>query len=673
MKKFQLHSIKTKLVLTFTLLVVASTVIIGYLATKSAGDLLSKNSQDTCQNMATEGAKLVESRVAETIKTLTAMSVQKGITSMNWEEQQAVLLEQLPTTDFLVLGVVTPDGKAKYSDGSESDLGDRDYIKKALSGEPNISDVIISRVTNEPVTMVAVPIKNGSQVVGVLIGRKDGNALSAITGDMKYSELGYSYMINTAGTIIAHDNKDLVLSQFNPITASEKDPSYVDYAKTIQTIVDTKNGFIEYEDKDAKGNEANIYAGFAAVPGTNWIIISTYNESEVLAPVYKLRTTMVVLIVFSAIICITIIYVVGSLLTMSTIKMAELSQSIAALDLTRDIPGKVLARKDESGILARAMQDITDNLRKIIGEITDSAVQVSSTAQQLTATSEQSAMAAEEVSKTVDEIAKGASDQASNTETGSGQAIQLGNYIEKNREYMYDVLKAADKVTGVVNDGITEVKRLTEITDESSLATKEIYDIILKTNEGTNQISEASNVIASIAEQTNLLSLNASIEAARAGELGKGFAVVASEIKKLAGQSAQSTDYIDGIVRELQDTVAKAVVSIQKVNEISKEQSASVENTKKKYEAIDTAMMEATGAMQLLNESEELMTKSKNDILDMLQTLSAIAEENAASTEEASSAMIEQSSSMEELAKSSEKLAQLAVSLQEIIMKFKLS
>ncbi len=670
MKK--LYSMKTRLILIFTLLVAVSTMTIGYWATKSGGNLMSESTKDTCTIMAAEGAKLVESRVSETIKALTAMSVQKGIISMDWEEQQAILLEQLPTTDFLVLGVVFPDGKARYSDGSESDLGDREYVKKAFAGEANISDVLISRVTNEPVTMVAVPIKSGTQVVGVLIGRKDGNALSTLTGDMKYSNLGYSYMINTAGTIVAHYNKELVLSQFNPITAQEEDQTYAEYAKTLQTIIDTKNGFIEYEDKDAEGNPASLYAGFAQVPGTNWIVISTYNESEALAPVFKLRSTMMILIFASIGVCIVVIYVIGSILTKSTIQMAELSQSIAGLDLTRSIPEKLLKRRDESGILARAMQEITDSLRKIIGEITDSALQVSSTAEQLTATSEQSAMAVEEVSKTVEEIARGASDQATNTETGSGQAIQLGNNIEKNREYMYAVLKATDKVTGVVNDGISEVNRLTEITEESSMATKEIYDIILQTNDGTNKISEASNVIASIAEQTNLLSLNASIEAARAGELGKGFAVVASEIKKLAGQSAQSTDYIDGIVRELQETVSKAVASIQKVSEISKEQSASVENTKKKYKAIDTAMGEANGAMQQLNESEELMTKAKNDILDMLQTLSAIAEENAASTEEASSAMVEQSSSMEELAKSSERLALLASSLQEIITKFKL-
>ena len=326
---------------------------------------------------------------------------------------------------------------------------------------------------------------------------------------------------------------------------------------------------------------------------------------------------------------------------------------------------------DESGTLARSMQAITNNLRKIIGEITDSSLQVSSTAQELTATAEQSAMAAEEVARTVEEIAKGASEQAGNTETGSFQAIKLGDLIEKNREQMYNLNKASDKVTDVVNDGLKDIKRLSAITEENNLATREIYDIILKTNESTNLIGEASNLISTIAGQTNLLALNASIEAARAGESGRGFAVVASEIKKLAGQSATSTSYIDGIVHELQNNVTKAVESIERVNAISKEQSERVVSTNNKYLSISEAMEEAGTAVNQLNLSEEEMTKSKNEILDMLQTLSAIAEENAAGTEEASSAMVEQSSSMEEIANSSEKLAELAGNLQEIILRFK--
>jgi len=251
------------------------------------------------------------------------------------------------------------------------------------------------------------------------------------------------------------------------------------------------------------------------------------------------------------------------------------------------------------------------------------------------------------------------------------ESIKLGKIIEQNREHVYNMNKTTDKITGVVTDGLNEVSRLEQISKENSQATKEIYDIILKTNESTAQIGDASNVIASIADQTNLLALNASIEAARAGEAGKGFAVVASEIKKLAGQSAASTSYIDGVVRDLQTVVTKAVESITRVNEISKEQAASVLNTKGKYEAIMSAIEESGAVITLLNASEDEMTAAKNDIMDLLQTLSAIAEENAASTEEASSAMLEQSTSMEDIAQSSEKLAGLAINLQDIILRFK--
>jgi methyl-accepting chemotaxis protein len=666
-----LNSIKTKLLGGFIGLILISTISIAIIITGNASSLIRQSSKDSAIMLAEEGAKRVSTRIEGTLNVLEAMAFQEEIVGMDWAEQQELLIAILPTTDYLELGVVYPDGTARYSDGTESQLGDRDYVMKAFEGEPNISDVLISRVTGEPVTMAAVPIKDGDKIVGVMIGRRDGNALSNITNDMAYSELGYSYMISQKGTVVAHRNKELVLSQFNPITLSEEDPSQADFAKTIQTIIDNQNGYLSYDYADENGVVSALYAGYSNVEGTSWIFVSTSAESEVLAPVNTMVRNVTIFISIMIIILALLIYLGADRITKPTIAMSRISNSLSNLDLTVDIPVKLLLKKDENGILARSMQEIMMNLRTIIGEVTDSALQVSSTAQELTATAEQSATAADEVSRTVEEIAKGASDQAANTETGSHQAIRLGEYIEMNREFMFNMNKASDKVNTVVNDGIQEVTILTKITNDSNQATKEIYDIILKTNESTEQISEASNVIASIADQTNLLALNASIEAARAGELGKGFAVVASEIKKLAGQSADSTSYIDGIVKELQENVAKAVMSMERINEISEEQSRSVGNTKVKYESIKGAMEDSVEAINQLNTSEVEMTKAKNEILDMLQTLSAIAEENAASTEEASSAMVEQSASMDDIAKSSERLASLASILQQIILRFK--
>lgn len=661
-----MKSIKTKLLIYFSALIVIVTVTAAAIVTEKSAQLLTKSSQDTISLLAEEGAKLTESRMKNLITQLSMIALDRKLVESDMDGKVALIKENLSKTDFLDIAVVQPDGTATYTDGSQSNLAERDYIKKAMNGIENISDVLISKVTGEPVIMVAVPIKDGNTVMGVLIGRKDGNTLSDITNDTGFGKKGYAYMINSSGQIIAHPDKELVIQQINPITAMEEDAGYKPFAEAIQSILNKDSEIIRY-----KYGGQSLLAAYQKIQGTDWYIAITADKDEILSAIPGLRIIVGIIVNLCLIIGLYLVYLIGSKLTKPIIAMTRMSEKLAALDITQNIDVALMNRKDEIGKLAKAMQSITLSLRNIIGELTDSALQVSSTAQQLTATSEQAATASEEVAKTVEDIARGASDQAQSTEAGSMQAISLGEIIEKNREQMYNMNRASDKVNEVVSSGLKDVERLLTITAENTVAAQEIHDIIQKTNESTALIGEASNVIATIAGQTNLLALNASIEASRAGEAGRGFAVVAAEIKKLAGQSAASTSYINGIVQELQENVARAVESIEKVNAISKEQSESVDSTKQKYEAIMEAMVHTDEAIEQLNVSEEAMTKAKNEIMDMLQTLSAIAEENAASTEEASSAMLEQSASMEEIARSSERLAALSVSLQDIIHRFK--
>lgn len=662
-----MKSIKLRIVIFFSILFIAITAAIATVSINSGSNLLSKNTKNTVIALANDDSKVVESRMETLKKELSMLAMQEDITGMVSEEQIATLKRELPNTGFLDLAIVQMDGTATYTDGSKSNLSDREYIQKALTGQANVSDLIISKVTGKPVIMVAAPIKAGNTVLGVLIGRMDGNSLSRIATDAGFGKEGYAYIVNSKGQIIAHRKADLVNNQFNPITEVVKNKQYQTLADAVQKMITSDSGYVTY-DFDGR----TLYAGYTKVQGTDWTIVITAVKSEAIKDIKKLSLIIGIISVTSLVVTLILAYFVGNAITKPIKGVIKLSEKIAALDISEKVPGKYLKRKDEIGILARAMQSITDNLHNIIDEITNSSMQVSSTAQELTATSEQSASAIEEVSKTVEDIAKGASDQASSTDNGSAQAIKLGELIDRNRNHVNTMNHTSDKINEIVGGGIMDVDRLTRISEENNAATKEIYEIIKKTNESTAKIGEASNVIAAIAGQTNLLALNASIEAARAGEAGKGFAVVASEIKMLASQSSESTDFINGIVNELQTIVSKAVVSIEKVNGISKEQFDSVVSTKKNYQSITNALEDAVKAIDQLNSSEREMEKAKNDILDMLQNLSAIAQENAASTEEASSSMLEQSSSMEDIAKSSEKLAQLAGNLHEIIKRFQL-
>jgi methyl-accepting chemotaxis protein len=662
-----MKSIKTKLIVHFSILIVFVSLTLGLVSLNMARTAITNEAEKAIVSLVSEGIKLTESRIELQLRTLEMVASRSEIQSMDFEEQMHLLRRYADRTDFLDFAVVEPNGTAHLSAGGTVSFADREYVNRALKGERTFSDIIINKVTNELSLMYAVPIEREGRIVGALVGRRDGEALSEIAKETGFGESGYAYIINNQGTVVGHPDQERVANQYNPIEIMETEPEAKSVGQLFQTIIEEKTGLRQYT---FNGNA--LYAGYGPIEGTDWFFIITANQNEVLAQVNTLRTTNTTLMVIFLIISIVLTYFMGHSFAKPIIQATRYSEQIANLDLTQEIPKKILKNKDELGALANALQKITESMRSIISEITDSSEQVAATSEQLTATSQQSATAAEEVSKTVEEIARGASEQAKNTEDGSNKAALLGEIIEEDQAYLKNLNSASQNVGSVVKEGLLEIDNLSKITEENNQATKEIYDVIIKTNESSDKIGQASNVIASIAEQTNLLALNAAIEAARAGDAGRGFAVVADEIRKLAEQSSTSTQAIDAIVVELQGNAKEAVKTMERVSIISKEQSNSVINSKDKYISIEKAMQDALDAVEQLNASGNEMANMKTEILDILESLSAIAEENAASTEETTAAMEEQAASMEEIASSSESLANLAQQLQSIIKRFKI-
>ncbi len=670
-----MKSIKSNLIIYFSVLILMITIVLGYTSIATAGAALKNEVAKGVEGLAVEGSRLIKSRIDTEYTYLEGVAAREVFTSPDTsiEEKMDFLLDiEKQISGYLRLGIANEEGQLLFTDSFQTDavgtdVNSRDYFKASIVGKRGIltPTVSINPADNGAVIMVlSVPIISNNQVIGVLVGVKDANFLNQLSDDMGFGSTGFAYIIEDSGVVIAHPDREMVINQFNPLTSQEE--AYGSLSKAFEKIIAQKTGMESY-----KLDAMVYYSGFAPISGTNWILVLTAVEDEVLAAIPILRRNSIILAVIVLVVGVLMCYLIGNSITKPIIKTVEYSRHISNLDISHDFPDDLLNRKDELGTLALAFQSVIDSLRAFIIQINESSQLLASSSEELTAISQQSAIASGEVARTIEEIARGASEQASDTEKGASHISELGELIHEDQDHMKDLNIASNEIDRLKSEGFEILTGLVKKTEANNKAAREIKEIIINTDASATKIKAASEMIRNIAEQTNLLALNAAIEAARAGEAGRGFAVVAGEIKKLAEQSDLFTNDIAAVIMELMEKTERAVATMEEVSVTTLSQTEGVNLTNAKFTGIADAIEGMKQVIGGLNESGVKMEEKRNQIISIIENLSATSQENAAGTQEASASVEQQLASMEEISHSSEALAKLAEDMQMSIARFK--
>jgi len=476
-------------------------------------------------------------------------------------EMEQLLKEIVKEYDAIPnISVLNKEGKQIYKVmGELGDRSDREYYKKGIKGQIYYSNVIYSRSRHVPTIILAVPIKNNGQVIGVIATELDLSFLRGLASQIKFRDSEYLYIVSEDGKTIYHPDQSLVENMYD---ASHLPP--------VKEVMQGKEGIVEY-----------VYEGvdkivaYAPVPKVRWGLGVTIEDKAVHSEVTSETNKVIYALIVSLLIAMVLGYLLANYIVTPISESIGFAQKIADGELSDN--NLEINSQDEIGDLAQALNIMKSNLREVIINLKSSVEHLSSYSQQLSASAEE------------------------------GSAI-----VSNTSDMINDIVADIEQISASSQETASLTQLASDKSEQNSISVKDTMSntvkIIKDLNNSSNQIGKVVELITDIAEQINLLALNATIEAARAGEAGRGFAVVADEIRGLAEQTGRSTEDIKSLINTIQKKAKLGLNSVENVLEETEDLFIEIKNNGEK--TVEHINEVAISAQNLAQNSDDLSISS---------------------------------------------------------------
>ncbi|MGB9682055.1 MAG: PDC sensor domain-containing protein, partial [bacterium] len=208
-------SLKSRLILWFLILSLIPTIVVSLLAFTNSRSSMESTYLSALNTYATSQAESISKWVEDQKIQLQIIAAAPGIRSLKDDQIMPRIKSYVkinPAWEMMFWADL--NGKSHTTLDNWADIKDREYFQKVIStGQPAVSNGLISRATNRPIVVIAVPIfKDDGSVGGVLGATVTLDYLSQLCKNSKLmSQHGYGFIIQSDGLALAFPDESQIL------------------------------------------------------------------------------------------------------------------------------------------------------------------------------------------------------------------------------------------------------------------------------------------------------------------------------------------------------------------------------------------------------------------------------------------------------------------------------
>lgn len=437
---------------------------------------------------------------------------------------------------------VTPTDFSMYDPSDVAHVGW--YYLPVENKAPLWMDPYLNANINVYMISYVVPLYENGTSVGIIGMDIDFGQITSLADSAVAFDTGYSFVVSSTGNVLYHKEieQGTDLAEYNNGELSSVKEFVLDSSNHGKTLQYKYNG----EDK---------YLTYMEL-GNGMKLVLTAPLEEITADANELSSKILLFLVMGLVVAIVLGVLIGGAIAKPIKGVTEIIKQTSQLNFHRATEiDKLMKKTDETGIMAKAVNEMRSVLRDLIGNMENVKDGLLNNMKRLDDVMSENNSISEENSATTQELAAGME------ETTASATVIVSNIgaIQTNTEGIRVLSEQEQQESEMIMVRARELRDNTRVSSEKAMTIFE--DMKKRTAEAiekskvVNKIDELTNDIRKISSQTNLLALNANIEAARAGDAGRGFAVVATEIGALANQTFQTVDGINEIVKDVNEAV----------------------------------------------------------------------------------------------------------------------